>query len=249
MPALTGDIGVFSFGRKESQRCPNKMLRPFGGRTLVDILLEKLAMFGSRAFFAGHQQEFRDRCDRHGVRFVPRDRRSVSIDEPIVDILSFLSDQPFTHLLLVNGCLPFLRAETIQALLDECITGGRQPAFAVLRRYNHFMSLDRHPLNFPADMQTINTKTVRPVIEFAHALYFFEKDYFFTHGRYWDWATVRLLEAGDRLEFVDIDTEEDFAFAETLWRGMTAASPGAASREPSPASGLEDACWSSQRSV
>ena len=75
------------------------------------------------------------------------------------------------------------------------------------------------PLNFPADMKTINSKTVQPVLEFAHALYFFERDYFFTHGRYWDWATVRLLEVADPRELVDIDTEADFEFAEALWRG------------------------------
>jgi hypothetical protein len=195
------------------------MLRPFGETTLTDILLEKLQHFGSQAFFAGCEDEFREKCDRHGVPFVPRDPRSVAIDEPITDILSFLRDVPFTHLLIVNGCLPFLKAATIAGFLDECGRGGLAPAFAVIRRRNHFISLDRRPLNFPLDMTTINTKTVEPVLEFAHALYFFEKAYFFEHGRYWDWQTVRLIEAGDPREMLDIDTEADFAFAEALWKG------------------------------
>lgn len=195
------------------------MLRPFGETTLTDILLEKLRQFGSQAFFAGFEDEFRDKCDHQGVTFVPRDPRSVMIDEPITDILSFLRDLPYTHLLIVNGCLPFLRAATIAGFLDECRRGDLAPAFAVIRRPNHFISLDRRPLNFPLDMTTINTKTVEPVLEFAHALYFFEKAYFFEHGRYWDWQTVRLLEAGDPHEMLDIDTEGDFAFAEALWKG------------------------------
>jgi molybdopterin-guanine dinucleotide biosynthesis protein A len=213
------DIGVFSFGRKQSERCPNKMLRPFGGTTLADIALEKLAAFAPGSFFAAFDEEFRDKSARHGVPFVQRDARSVSIDEPITEILSFLRDVPYTHLLIVNGCLPFLRTETIAGFLDDCRRGGLAPAFAVNRRQNHFMSLDHQPLNFPLDMRTINSKTVRPVLEFAHALYFFEKSYFFEHGRYWDWQTVRLIEAGTPWEMLDIDTEQDFAFAEAAWKG------------------------------
>jgi CMP-N-acetylneuraminic acid synthetase len=212
-------IGVFSFGRKQSQRCPNKMLRPFADTTLADIILSKLAGFEPRAFFAGCEEEFRDKSARHGVPFVERDPRSAAIDEPITDILSFLRDVPYTHLLIVNGCLPFLKAATIAAFLADCQRADLAPAFAVTRRRNHFMSLDRRPLNFPADMRTINTKTVEPVLEFAHALYFFEKAYFFEHGRYWDWATVRLLETGTPHELLDIDTEEDFALAEAIWKG------------------------------
>lgn len=195
------------------------MLRPFAGTTLTDILLGKLSTFGPQSFFAGFEEEFREKSDRHGVRFVQRDPRSVAIDEPITEILAFLSEVPFTHLLIVNGCLPFLTAATIAGFLDVCVHGELAPAFAVIRRRNHFMSLDRRPLNFPLDMKTINTKTVEPVLEFAHALYFFDKSYFFEHGRYWDWRTVRLIEAGSPREMLDIDTEEDFAFAEALWKG------------------------------
>ena len=73
------------------------------------------------------------------------------------------------------------------------------------------------------DMKTINSKTVAPVLEFAHALYFFEKDYFFEHGRYWDWQTVRLIEAGSAWEMIDIDTDE----IRKLWeRELTALADG-----------------------
>ena len=209
---------MFSFGRVQSQRCPNKLLRPFGDTTLTDIILEKLSAFGDQAFFAAHEQEFRAPCDRHQVRFVPRTLHSASIDEPITEILSFLREQPYTHFLIVNACLPFLKTSTIRTFLDEC-TRTHEPAFGVIRRKNHFISLNHTPLNFPDDLQTINSKTVEPVLEFAHALYFFEREYFFEHGRYWNWKTVRLVELPDGRELVDIDTEHDFEFAEALWRG------------------------------
>ncbi|MES1255938.1 MAG: NTP transferase domain-containing protein [Acidobacteriota bacterium] len=215
-------VGVFSFGRKQSARCPNKLLRPFAGTTLADIALGKLAAFGRHAFFAARDDEFRVKAAAHGVPFVERSEHSAIVDEPIVEVLSFLRDVSYTHLLIVNACLPLLKEETIRAFLDDAVAGGCAPAFAVARRQNHFLTLDRRPVNFPADMKTINTKTVQPLYEFAHALYFFEREYFFRQGRYWDWQEVRLVEIADRHELVDIDTEDDFTFAEALWLGTRA---------------------------
>ena len=216
----TTDVAIFSFGRKDSQRCPNKMLRPLAGTTLTDILLKKFARCHQPTFFAGYEPEFRSLCNNHGVRFVQRDERSATIDEPIVEIFSFLQPLEFTHFLCVNASLPFLELDTITSFLDDCIANNSQPAFSVIRKANHLMSLDRHPLNFDITAHTINTKTVKPVLEFAHALYFFSKEYLFREGTYWDWNTVRLIELPSKLQTVDVDTEEDFRIAEALWNGL-----------------------------
>lgn len=222
MSRLSGPIGVFSFGRTQSQRCPNKMLRPFAGTTLTDIMLQKLARCGAPSFFAGDGEAFEAKCRRHGVPFVARDPRSANIDEPIIQILSFLRDVEFEHLLIVNGCLPLLKTETIASFLRDCLAHGRQPAFAVIKRQNHFFSLERRALNFDASSKTINTKAVTPVYEFAHALYFFNREYFLSHGTYWDWRTVRLVELPGGIELVDIHTEDDFRLAERLWTALGA---------------------------
>jgi CMP-N-acetylneuraminic acid synthetase len=213
-------VAVYSYGRTRSARCPNKMLRPFGGTTLTDIVLEKLARLSRPTFFAGYEPAFRERAGRHGVRFVQRDERSATIDEPIVDILSFLRPEPFARLLYVNASLPFLEADAIEAFLADCLAHDSQPAFGVMRKSNHLITLDRRPLNFDIQARTINTKTVQPVLEFAHALYFFDKAYFFREQTLWDWNTVRLVELPDKLQTIDIDTEEEFRIAEALWRGL-----------------------------
>ena len=85
-------------------------------------------------------------------------------------------------------------------------------------RKNFFLDEKRRPLNFKLSLKTINTKMVSPVYEFAHALYFFDKDYFFKHGRYWDWQEVRFIEIKEKAELMDIDTEEDFKIAEEIYR-------------------------------
>lgn len=213
-------IGIFSFGRKQSQRCPNKMLRPFAGTTLTDIALAKLRHFGKNAFFAGYEDDFERKCKAHGVKFIRRSRHSANIDRPITEILSFLKDVDYEYLLIVNACLPFLKQETIRRFLQECKVDGYKPAFAVLERKNFFISESRKPLNFRLSMKTINTKAVEPVYEFAHALYFFNKDYFFKNGRYWDWKRVQFIEINDKTELIDVDTEDDFLLAESLWKSI-----------------------------
>ncbi len=211
-------IGVFSFGRKQSQRCPQKMTRPFGDTTLTDIVLKKLRALGDNTFFAGYEQDFADKCRAHGVPFVQRSRESVMIDGPITEILSFLKELPYQYFLIINGCLPFLKVKTIADFLEQCCDHNWESAFGVVKRHNFYFDMKRNPLNFSLSLQTINTKTVEPVYEFAHALYFFPKDYFFQHGRYWDWQEVHLVELNDKLELFDIDTEEDFLIAQNMWR-------------------------------
>lgn len=162
------EVGIFSLGRRESRRCPNKMLRRFGDATLTDLILAKLAVLSQRGhvvFFAGHGRAFQAKCAQHHVPFVRRDRTSVMIDRPIARILSFLRSVDYEYLLLVNGCLPFLRSSTIEAFLDDCIADRRRPAFSVVRRTNYFVQLDGRAINFDARAKTINTKTVLPIHE------------------------------------------------------------------------------------
>ena len=178
-------IGIFSFGRKNSERCPNKMLKPFSDTTLTDIILQKLKSFNGNAFFAGYEKEFQEKCVQHRVRFVQRDRRSAHIDKPIIDILSFLHDEDYDYFIIINACLPFLSINTIKSFVAFCQSNYYEPAFAVIKRGNYYVDQTHKPLNFNIKMKTINTKEVTPVYEFAHALYFFNKDYFFKNGKYW----------------------------------------------------------------
>jgi spore coat polysaccharide biosynthesis protein SpsF (cytidylyltransferase family) len=215
------DIGVFSFGRMQSQRCPNKMLRPFGDTTLTDIVLGKLAAVqraGWATFYAGHEDQFADRAKAHGVPFVRRSLHSVTIDGPIVEILGFLREVPHDWVLLISGCLPFLRVETILGFLDARRRGPLGPAFSVRGQRHHFVDEDRKAVNFDIAQKTLNTKAVRPLYELVDALYFFDRKFFLREGRYWEWSQVEFVAMPEKYELLDIDTEEDFRVAEAVWR-------------------------------
>lgn len=212
-----GRIAVWSCGRVSSSRCPNKMVRPFADTTLTDIFLSKLAKLNIDVFFAGYEDIFKEKCNAHKVPFVKRTEKSANIDEPASEIYSFLKTQPFEYFLQVNACLPFLKIDTMKKYFDMC-KENKEPSFAVIKKSNFFVKTDGTPINFSNNLTTINTKKVSPINEFAHAFYFFKKEYFIETGWYWDWNTIKYIEIPGGLEIFDIDEEEEFEMAEAIWQ-------------------------------
>ncbi|MBF0355143.1 MAG: hypothetical protein HQL43_07910 [Alphaproteobacteria bacterium] len=213
-------VSVFSFGRKQSARCQNKMLRGFADTTLTDIVLAKLSRLSHPAFFAGHEPEFAEKCLAHGVPFIARSQRSATIDEPIVDILDFLKPIQSRFFVIVSACLPLLPLADIQNFIDQSLASGKPSMSARMHRTYFLRARDHAPLSFDGTSQTINTKTVEPVYELVHALYFFEKDFFFKNGRYWNWGDLRMHDMASPHFLVDVDTEQDFIAAESLYRAF-----------------------------
>jgi len=213
---LPNEVAIFSCGRIGSQRCKNKMLRPFGETTLVDIALSKMSCIKGNTFFAGHEEIFRNKCKEYGVDFIHRSSQSTN-SEVASEIYSFLKEVDFKYLLCINACQPFLKVETIENFLEKCLE-KRKPSFAVFKKNNYFMDIDNNPYNFDRDIKTINTKFVSPVKEFAHVFYFYEREYFLQNGVYWNWDDLNYIEIPSGIETLDIDTEEDFEMANLLWQ-------------------------------
>jgi len=180
------NIAIVSFGRKKSERCPNKMLRPFAGTTLTDIVLGKINHFGSYAYFAGYEQEFKEKCRQNKVNFIQRTKRSVTIDGPILDVFGFVSEVKQDKIIFVNPCVPFLSLKTIRDFFERCNKHPDKPVLAALTRRNYFFNEAKRPLNFTAISNKWNTKGVKTVFESANALYFFDKEFFLKNGFYSD---------------------------------------------------------------
>lgn len=212
------DIAVVSYGRKQSERCPNKMLRSFCDTTLTDIVLSKISCFGAQAYFAGFEDEFRVKAEAHGVNFVQRTEHSVHIDGPIVDVFGFVKDIDCENILFVSACLPFLLEKTIVSFYESCLRNSHKPALAVVARKNYFFDKHKKALNFDPATTAWNTKVVDEVFESANALYFYKKDFFLANGFYWAWEDVALVPFEQTYEYIDIDSEDDFKKAELIWQ-------------------------------
>ena len=213
-------VAVWSCARISSKRCPSKMVRNFCGTTLTDIFLKKLQYLKNKnidVFFAGYEKTFKTKCQKYKIPFVQRSKKSATVDEPAFEIYKFLLEQKFDYFLQVNACMPFLKAETIYQFLKKCIK-LKKPCFAVYRVNNYFLDLKNRPINFSNNIETINTKKVKNIKEFAHAFYFFKKNYFEKNKWYWNWKKLTYIDIDKSQEIFDIDTEYDFKLAESLYK-------------------------------
>lgn len=214
-------IAIWSCARISSSRCKKKMIRNFAGTTLTDIFLKKLNKLNKYydVFFAGHEKIFKKKCEVNQIPFVQRNELSTIIDEPAAKIYHFLKEQNYDYFLQVNACMPFLKVETIKNFLLLC-KKIKNPCFSVFKINNYFLSKENKAYNFKKNLLTINTKNVQYVKEFAHALYFFKKDYFVKNGWYWNWNKLKYINIPKNLETLDIDTEQDFILAEKIWKSV-----------------------------
>lgn len=216
---------VFSSGRLGSTRLPNKLaLSVSGNQTLTHIVMYKLRRLreqGIRTFFAGGGPFFEQVARNMGVDYVRRSPESVESNGPTTQVFGFLRDvkdqlgyEPET-VCYVNPCMPFVSVSTVL----DFIHWNEPPAFTVVRQANYFVDARYAPVNFPPDVNTLDTQHVEPLYAFAHALYLYKPAYLFEHGRYWDWRDVHYVElAGGKLAAMDVDTREDLAMVRRLWQ-------------------------------
>ncbi len=212
-------IAVWSCARLTSERCPKKMTKNFCGTSLTDIFLKKMKKLqkkGVNVFFGGYDKIFKKKCEKYGIPFVQRTKKS-SNSEKASEIYNFLNNQKFDYLLQVNACMPLLKVETILSFLKEC-KKIKKPSFGVYEVNNYFMSNLNRPYNFNSKIKTINTKYVEKAKEFAHCFYFFKKEYFKKNGWYWNWNKVNYITMPKSIETFDIDTKEDFEIAKLLYK-------------------------------
>ena len=114
---------------------------------------------------------------------------------------------------------PFIRTETISAGLRKIKSGGYDSAFTV-KRAQTFAWYRGKPLNYdPADIP--RTQDIEPVFIETSAFFAFRKEVWTNHGRRIGF-NPHMCEL-DNIEAIDIDTPDDFKFAETIARTLSSA--------------------------
>lgn len=171
------DIAVIVQARLGSQRLPRKMLRPFAGTTLLDIALTTLrratAFPADNLYLCVHEPELAAVGERHGVRVIRRSARSAASEgQPIAELYEWWDRLPQTYGVLVNACLPFLEAATIDAFIRRYAASPAEGLFGVIERRNYFWDQAGALLTpLSGEGAAMNTKQVGVTYEAAHALY------------------------------------------------------------------------------
>ena len=170
------DILFICQARLESQRVPKKMIRPFCGTTLVDILIEKIKQSSiipyENFYLSVHDKELMDIGYKHGTNIFKRSKDSALAENSIPLIYEWHDKLPYKYIILLNACNPLLTIETIDQFVESYINSDKGGMFGVIGKKQYFWDENGKMISpWPTHQKIMNTKTMGITYEAAHCLY------------------------------------------------------------------------------
>jgi|TARA_R110000772_G_scaffold198663_1_gene309345 CMP-N-acetylneuraminic acid synthetase len=218
------DVCILVQARLGSQRVPGKMLRPFAGTTLVDILFKKLKtskiINKNNIHFSVYEQELKDVANKHTINIFSRSEASaMSEGEPLSEIYEWYNKLPYKYVVLISACNPLLKIETIDSFLESFLNSKKEGGFAVFEKKTYYWDKKGKPISNWGGATIMNTKLVEPIYEAAHCLYASRMD-IIKDGFWMDVNSPPQPELFimDELETFDIDYEWQFNIGEKLYK-------------------------------
>ena len=111
--------------RLGSQRVPQKMIRPFAGTTLLDIMLDKLSnkstiIPNKNIFLSVHEEELKQVGDKYDLNIFHRSEASANSEgTPVTEMYEWWDKLPHEYCVFINACCPFLTIESIEKFTSE----------------------------------------------------------------------------------------------------------------------------------
>lgn len=219
----TNEIAVVIQARLNSQRIPQKMIKPFAGTTLTDIFMEKVKKCKSfpikNFYFSASEPELISIAEKHNVQVFHRSKESaMSEGTPMSLMYEWHNQLPYKYVVLINACVPFLKPETIDNFIEEYKKVKETGMFAVIEKKNYFWNQNGEILT-PLTEDVMNTKTVNKTYEAAHCLYASRLDTIkdgVWMGNFMK-NEIKLFPVQEE-EVQDIDYQWQFDLCEKLWR-------------------------------
>lgn len=146
-----------------------------------------------------------------GVTFLERDKYLDGFEVKGLEIIEyFVSDIDADIYVLTHVTQPFTKGSSIKIALDKVINEGYDSAFSAIAMQDYCWYQGK-PFNY--DMQDIvTTQNIQPVYVETGAFFIFKKEVFKKyHQRIGKNPYMYIV---DQFEAIDIDTEEDYEFAQ-----------------------------------
>lgn len=212
------DITIFTQARKNSRRCPNKMLRLFAGSCLIDICLEKLDRFRNYqvCFGAAEEKLFSKAKAFSHIKVVKRSMESVNSHSNSKKIFQILKRITTPFVCWINPCHPFLMQETIEKAIDKFLGSSCRSLTSVVCEKGWYYDKQSVPLtNRSVQVDTVQSDDIYRV---AHAFHIYERERMIKTGRPWDnKENDPYLFEIPLLQSLDIDSENEFIMVEALY--------------------------------
>tara|TARA_B100000902_G_scaffold22683_1_gene27424 strand:+ start:663 stop:1361 length:699 start_codon:yes stop_codon:yes gene_type:complete len=225
MISKINDIAFIVQARLNSQRVPQKMIKPFSDTNLFGLILDKLLsseVIPSENIIASvHEDElFEEANTKRNIRTFKRSYDSANNDNDLKKIYEWHNKLPHKYCILISGCNPLLSVSTIDAFVRKFVEQEEENLFAVFEKKTYYWNKEGALITpWPKDQTIMNTKAVDPVYEAAHTLYASRmdliKDYKFM-GDFTKEGGIKLFVM-DELEAFDIDEPWQFEVGEILY--------------------------------
>lgn len=217
------DVAVIIQARLSSQRCPQKMIRPFANTTLMDIALQKLQdskIPNENVWCSVYEPELKELCSKYPFNVYERTEKSaLSEGTPMTEMYEWWDKLPHKYVVMVNACAPMLTKETIENFYFDYCKSEKAGMFGVVEKKNYYWDKDNVFLT-PTKEAVMNTKTADPVKEAAHCLYASSLESIGEHiwmGRFNVPGEIELWSMREE-EIFDVDYEWQFSLYESLYR-------------------------------
>ena len=219
------DIAFVVQARLNSQRVPQKMIKPFAGTNLFGLILDKLLsskVIPSENIIASvHEQELFDEANiKRNIRTFQRSYESANNDNDIRKIYEWHDKLPHKYVVIISGCNPLLTVETIDKFVTQFVEQEEENLFAVFEKKTYYWNKEGALITpWPEGQTLMNTKAVEPVYEAAHVLYASRMDLIKDEKFMGDFQApggIKLFEM-DELEAFDIDYNWQFEVGELLY--------------------------------
>ncbi len=215
------DIALIINARKNSQRCKDKLLRPFNDSTVLDIALSKLNQINEfPCYLAAGETEIESVLKKYkSVDHIWRSEDELNSDLPLSRIYKYHERIEHEWIMFLNPCLVLLKKETILDAAMKFAMSDWKSCTAVIKNSNWFYDQSMQPIN-NKDSREISTKTSPWIYEVCHAFHIYNRKHLLEKDSYWSHTCNEdpYLYEISKLEAVDIDTEEEFIIAENIYR-------------------------------
>ena len=162
--------------RLGSQRIHNKMNKPFGNSTLLDITLstlEKSDIINKEDIYVSlYDEELKNIAKKYNFNIFNRSRESAKTENDMKLMFEWWNKLDYKYYIIISACHPFLSIETIDNFYNKFLEQNKRGLFAVVKKKNYYWDKNFNMItNWPENQTTFNTKVVENIYEAAHCMY------------------------------------------------------------------------------
>ena len=214
-------ISVVTNARLQSTRVPQKMIRTFADKSLLQVALEKLNEmdFFEHRYLAVAEEELMEYAKPFENVEVLK-RKSEAVKQGVTPqhvTFGHYCEVPSDYIFVFNPCLPFITVDTIKKAFDYFQENDHPSYTSVVKTGDWIFDSEGDPVT-NTNPQNLTTNKGVQFYKAAHAFHIVNKEFFCSKGYHWEFVKndphmVKIPEE----ECIDVDTEIEFELAESLY--------------------------------